>query len=137
MNIDNVFLYLIHNRRMIATFILVGAITFILNYFFVWLFYGVLVLDYKMAVTLAFVIAAATHFILNRRFTYQAHVISPMIHHAWKYGVMLIINYVINLSVSVITVEVCGLNPYFGVLFAAIIMLCSGFLLMRYFVFFS
>jgi putative flippase GtrA len=126
--------YLIANRNLIVRFGLVGFATFILNYFFVWLFYGVFALDYRVAVTIAYIITIAVHFTLNRTFTYNATE-SPIAHHASKYGVLLAINYVINLSVSIITVEVCGLSLYFAVIFATVIIMCSSFFLMKYFVF--
>lgn len=126
--------YFIQNRNLITKFGLVGIIGFILNYFFVWLFYGVFVLDYRIAVTLAYIVTAIIHFMLNRTFTYRANGAS-MVHHAWKYVVMLAINYMISLFTSIITVEICGLSPYFGIVFATAIMMCSNFFFMKYFVF--
>jgi putative flippase GtrA len=113
----------------------VGIITFGLNYFFIWLFYGLLVLDYRVAVSIAFVVTVAAHFILSRIFVYK-NTESPIAHHVWRYGIMLAINYTINLLASIITVEMFGLSPYFAVVFATAITACSSFFLMRYFVFF-
>ena len=48
---------------------------------------------------------------------------------------MLTINYFITLSVSIGTVELCGLSPYYGVVFATGVTVFSSFLLMKYFVF--
>jgi putative flippase GtrA len=126
--------YLVRNRNLIARFGLVGISTFFLNYCCVWLFYGLIALDYRFAVTLAYIITVVAHFLLNRMFTYnkgESHIIG----HIGRYGVMLAINYAITISVSIATVEVCGLSPYIGVIFATGATACSSFFLMKDFVF--
>ena len=127
--------YAIKNRDLIVRFGLVGITTFIINYFFVWLFYGVLVLDYRIAISIAFIITVIIHFVLNRTFTYKATTNSLITHHIWKYGIMLTINYTTNLLIAIIAVGMCGLTPYFAVIFATIIIASSNFFLMKYFVF--
>lgn len=126
--------YLVKNHKLILRFGLVGIVTFMLSYFIAWLFYGVLALDYRLAVTVAFVITVIAHFILNRTFTYKTTG-SPVVHQAWKYGMMLAINYMINLFASIITVEEFGFSPYLGVIFATMITAGSSFFLMKHFVF--
>jgi putative flippase GtrA len=126
--------YLARNHKLILRFGLVGMITFMLSYFIVWLFYGVFALDYRFAITVAFIITVIAHFILNRTFTYKTSE-SPIVHQAWKYGVMLAVNYMINLFASIIAVEVFELSPYFGIVFATIITASSSFFLIKYFVF--
>lgn len=137
MILSKIISYIIKNRDLIVRFGLVGVITFGVNYFFVWLFYGVLTLDYRIAVSIAFVVTVIVHFILSRTVTYKANAVSQIVHHIWKYGVMLAINYMINLWVSIIVVEVCGLTTYLGVVFATAITMGSSFFLMKYFVFSS
>jgi len=125
---------LARNRNLIVRFGLVGIITFILNYFFVWLFYGVFILDYRVAVTLAYIVTVMTHFVLSRTFTYKINK-TPITHHLWRYGLMLTINYLLSISISIVTVVAFGLSPYFGVVFATIAIACLSFVLMKYFVF--
>lgn len=126
--------YLCQNRKLIARFGFVGIVTLIFNYSLVWFFYGVFKLDYRIAITMAFIIAVVVNFTLSRVFTYKATSASIM-HHIWKYVIVLIINYAINIFVSIIVVGIYGLSPYLAIILATIITTCSGFLLMKYFVF--
>jgi putative flippase GtrA/2-polyprenyl-3-methyl-5-hydroxy-6-metoxy-1,4-benzoquinol methylase len=122
------------NAYLILRFGSVGLFVFLINYFCVWLFYGVFTLDYRVAITIAFIIATIFHFILNRIFTYRAHG-ACIIKHLWKYGVMLAINYMIYFAVTVMTVKLFGLSPYLSIIFATGFAMISSFFLMKYFVF--
>ncbi len=126
--------YFYRQRGQIIRFGIVGVVTFILNYAMVWAFYGLLACNYRTAVTLAYIITVCTHFLLNRAFTYESTG-SAILSHMSKYGIMLGINYLITLSISVGTVELLGLTPYHGVVFATFATAFSSFLLMKYFVF--
>jgi putative flippase GtrA len=122
------------HRDQILRFGIVGVVTFILNYTLVWLFYGLFAMDYRVAVTFAYVITVVIHFILNRTFTYKKGE-SFIMGHLGKYGGMLAVNYFIMLSVSMSTVELCRLTPYHGIVFATCVTAFSSFFLMKYFVF--
>jgi putative flippase GtrA len=124
------------NQALIARFGLVGIITFALNYFLVWLFYGVAALDYRIAVSMAYVFSVVAHFLLNRTFTYKAQGLS-ILGHVSKYMGMLIFNYLLTMIVTMCTVELCGLVPYWGIVFATAANALSSFMLMRYFVFYN
>lgn len=126
--------YFSRHRGQIARFGLVGIITFILNYAMVWLFYGLIALNYRVAVSFAYIITVCAHFMLNRTFVYNKGG-STLFSHLGKYGGMLLINYLTTLAISMGTVEVCRLTPYYGVLFATGGTAFSSFLLMKYFVF--
>lgn len=136
MILSELYLYIIKHRIQITIFGLIGIATFVLNYSFVWLFYGFIALDYRLAVTLAYIITVIVHFTLNRIFTYKAEGY-PLMGQWVKYAMMLVINYLITLSVCIITVEIFKLNPYFGIIFAAGITMFSSFLFMKYFVFYT
>jgi len=127
-------LYLIKNRFQIFRFGIVGAITFILNFSLVWSLYGLLELNYPIAVTLAYIITVIAHFLLNRYFTYKADN-SSVIGHIGRYGVMLMVNYLVTVSISIVTVELFKLTPYHGVIFATGMTAFLSFLIMKYFVF--
>ncbi|NLW34464.1 MAG: GtrA family protein [Syntrophorhabdus aromaticivorans] len=126
--------YFSQNSTLIARFGLVGIITFALNYFLVWLFYGVAALDYRVAVSMAYVCAVVVHFLLNRAFTYRVHG-SSILGHISKYTGLLIFNYSLTIIVTVCTVELYGLAPYWGVAFATMVSAVSSFIAMKYFVF--
>ena len=126
--------YIKHHRWQLIRFCIVGLTTFILNFFFVWLFYGRAKLDYRVAVSCAYCITVVVHFMLNRLFTYRQKD-GAVFTETTKYLMMLFVNYFITLSVITVTVELLGLIPYYGVIFSAFSTGFSSFLLMKYFVF--
>jgi putative flippase GtrA len=128
--------YFSRDRALIARFGLVGIITLALNYFLVWFFYGAAALDYRIAVSIAYVLVVVVHFLLSRTFTYKAQG-SPVLGHAGRYLGMLISNYFLTLIITICTVELCGLTPYWGAVFAAIANAVSSFIVMKCFVFCS
>jgi len=71
---------------------------------------------------------------LNRTFTY-GHEGGSAIPNTAKYGIMLVVNYLITLSVTTVTFELLGLTPYYGIVFATFGTAFSSFLLMKHFVF--
>ena len=127
--------YGLQSRRQMGRFAVVGIVTFALNYSLVWLFYGRLAWHYGTAITLAYIVTVCAHFFLNRTFTYESAG-SAVLSHMGKYGVMLGINYLITLSITVVTVELIALTPYHGVVLATFATAFSSFLLMKHFVFF-
>jgi putative flippase GtrA len=130
----NIFAYIRNHKWQLIRFCIVGVATFALNLTLVWLFYGKAGLDYRIAVTCAYVVTVGAHFLLNRSFTYRQAdgAVGP---DAVKYGIMLIANYLITLGITTATVELLGLTPYFGIIFSIFVTAFSSFLLMKHFVF--
>jgi putative flippase GtrA len=126
--------YATTHRWQIMRFGLVGVTTFALNFFVVWLLFGKLELNYRMAVTCAYFLTVIVHFFLNRSFTYQKKNESVTPDTA-RYIVMLLINYLITLTVVSTTVDLIGLTPYYGIIFSVMFTAFSSFFLMKYFVF--
>jgi len=126
--------YISLHRWQLVRFGIVGVVTFALNFFLVWLLYGMAGLGYQLAVTCAYFITVVAHFWLNRSFTYAQEGGSAMPDTA-RYGIMLLINYLLTLSVVTVTVELFKLTPYSGIVFATLATAFSSFLLMKHFVF--
>ncbi len=126
--------YLMRHRWQLVRFVMVGSATFCLNFSLVWLFYGKVGLDYRIAVSCAYFITIIAHFLLNRSFTYSRRdgSVAP---DSLRYCTMLLANYAITLGVTTATVELLGLTPYYGVVFSACTTATSSFLLMKHFVF--
>lgn len=127
--------YIRFHRWQLFRFGIVGLATFVLNFFLVWLFYGKARLDYRIAVSCAYMITVVAHFFLNRSFTYGQEG-GSVVPDTAKYGIMLMANYLITLSVTTATVELFGLTPYYGIVFSTFATAFSSFLLMKHFVFF-
>lgn len=126
--------YIAAHRWQLFRFFVVGVATFALNFCLVWLFYGKAKLDYRIAVSCAYLVTVIVHFLLNRSFTYgqKGGSIAP---DTVKYGIMLIVNYMLTLSITSATVELAKLTPYYGIVFATGATAFSSFLLMKHFVF--
>lgn len=134
MLLSNISTYIIRNKTQIFRFTIVGIVTFIINYILVWIFFDLLIFNYRIAVTFGFVITVIIHFILNKTYTYKS-TDKIKIYHLGKYGLMLLINYGITITISIVTVELLGLSPYIGIIFATVVTAFSSFILMKYMVF--
>ncbi|MBI3774085.1 MAG: GtrA family protein [Gammaproteobacteria bacterium] len=128
--------YLSEHRIQLVKFISVGLVTFGINFSFFHLFYGLLHLDYKIAVSFAYLITVASHFLLHRVFTFEAAG-QHLGHNTGKYVVMLVLNYTITVMVAWFVVEVLRVSPYVGVIASTAATASTSFFLMKYFVFVS
>jgi putative flippase GtrA len=126
--------YLIAHRLQLVRFCFVGVVTFGINFSSFHLFYGVIALDYKAAVSLAYLITVVSHFTLHRVFTFGAGD-QALFHHTWKYLTMLVLNYMISLTAVWICVEVARISPYFGIVASTFGTACVSFFAMKHFVF--
>lgn len=126
--------YIVEHRRQLAKFVFVGLLTFGINFAMFHVFYGLAGLDYRISVSLAYVITVISHFLLHRFFTFEAAE-QHMAYNAGKYLAMLVLNYGITLSMAWFVVEILGLSPYFGVIGSTLATACTSFFVMKYFVF--
>jgi len=118
----------------IIRFILVGATTFFQNMALIWLFYENFGFDNRISVSGAYVITVATHFLLNRSFTYSRSAKTVGLDLV-KYSVMVFVNYLITLAISIVVVEFLGLSIYLGGMISIFFNGLSSFLIMNHFVF--
>jgi len=126
--------YLAAHRTQLAKFVVVGIVTFGINFLFFHLFYGLFHWDYRIAVSLAYVITVISHFLLHRIFTFSAAE-QQMVHNAGKYLLMVAVNYGITLTVVGLVVEVVGWSPYIGVIASTAATASTSFFVMKHFVF--
>jgi putative flippase GtrA len=126
--------YWLINFGELCRFGLVGIVTFGVNFLSFSVFFGLLRLDYRVAVSLAYVLTVCFHFLLNKTFTFGA-MEQKLRHNAPRYVLMLALNYVITIVASWLTVEVVGASPYLGVVASTAGTALSSFFVMKYFVF--
>jgi len=126
--------YINEHKIQLFKFVLVGITTSGVNLTNVYIFYGLLQWDYRLAITIAYIVAVLCHFLLHRVFTFRAGN-QQIINNAGKYSLMLLVNYGITLTAVLIAVEILGSSPYFGVIGAVGITAFTSFFLMKYFVF--
>ncbi len=126
--------YLIRHKWQLVRFVIVGIVTFAINLSMVWIFYGKAKLDYRIAVSIAYIITVVIHFFMNRSFTFRQES-DKAVFDVVKYSTLPILNYIITLIVNTFTVELLGLTPYFGIFFSTLFTAISSFILMKHFVF--
>jgi putative flippase GtrA len=126
--------YVKANGRSMLLFPIIGALTAVVYFSLFNLMWYLLNIDYRIAVSIAYVTAATFQFFANRNLTFRScghRVLFQMI----KYVVMVLINYVITMIVVHFVVEVLKLPPPVGVVAAIATTVVSGYLLSRYWVF--
>jgi putative flippase GtrA len=126
--------YILDHRWQLAKFIFVGVLTFGINFLMFHLFYGVAQLDYRISVSIAYMITVICHFSLHRFFTFNAGE-QTLAHNAGKYVAMLGLNYAITLSMAWFVVEALKVSPYWGVIASTLATAGTSFFVMKYFVF--
>ena len=124
------------NRYQIIKFIIIGIITFIINFLTFHYFYKRCSFNYKIATSFSFVITVISHFLLHRVFTFKVREEKQQLtHHLSKYILMLCLNYLITITVMWLTVEVVHGSAYLGIIASTLATASSSFLTMKYFVF--
>lgn len=131
--IDNFIRYIRKNFEFIYRFLIVGIVTFLINFILVYSFDQILKLDYKKSVSIAYVITLTCHFLLNRAFTFKVDYFD--FAHLLKYSILPITNYLITLSMAFVVVEIIRLPVYYSVFFSAIVTAFISYTLLKYFVF--
>lgn len=126
--------YLRAHRRQIARFALVGLSTFVLYIVLFRVLYGAMGFGYKIAISVAYFLTVCCHFILNRMFTFNVERRALGLH-VGRYGLMLLLNYLITLAVVWAVVELLGMSPYLGAIASTAVSAMSSFLAMKHFVF--
>jgi putative flippase GtrA len=122
------------NYKFIIKFIIVGVLTFTLNLIFLWFFYSYLKANYVVAISFAYVLTVAIHFVLNRNFTFQKKQSSIAVQ-GLRYAFLLGGNYLSTIAIGWLVVGLFQLTPYVSVLLSTAIISISNFLLMKNFVF--
>lgn len=127
--------YINTHRVQLTKFVVFGFLTFGINIFCFHLFYGsIFKLNYKVAVTIAYIVTVCSHFVLNRTFTYKA-VGQKITSHVWRYVIMLVSNYLLTLLVVWFVVNIVKSSPYLGLVASTGVGAMVSFFVMKYFVF--
>jgi len=120
--------------REFLTYLIVGGLTFLIYFGFIALTVEMLQLDYRVGVSIAYVIAVSFHFFANRMFTFRAGS-DQLIHQSVRYVGVLLVNYLITMVVVSFLVVRMGLSPYFGAAFAIVVTVGVGYFASKFWVF--
>ena len=117
--LSNVFNYISNNLNTIIKFGTMGILTTLVYLLFIYIFYDLLLLDYKVSISLAYIIGVIFQFISNQTFTFQVKKISFV--HVKKYSFLPVINYIHTLFTSLIIVGQLNYTPYISAILSTII----------------
>jgi putative flippase GtrA len=122
------------NSLTVGIFLLVGAVTATLYFALLAFLLEVVRTEYRVAVSVSYIIVNIFQFFSNRILTFKA-AREPKIDQMVRYLVALALNYLITLAVVTSGVEILRLTPYWSVLIALLITTPVGFILSRNWVF--
>jgi len=127
-------LFVFIDLRAALTFLTVGGISAAINFGSFAVLWNYFHINYKIAVSVAYVLAVIFHFTANRRYTFKSHGHS-LWKHLKKYLVMITINYLLTMLVVHIAVETLSLSPYLGLVMSIGVTVGVGYLLSKFWVF--
>ena len=113
---------------------LVGAATAAIYFLVLASLLELLKADYKLAVSIAYIVSVTFQFNANKYFTFKAER-KNVVHQLTKYLILLIINYLITMLVVRFVVEKLGLTAYHGVLASVPLIMVVGYLLSKHWIF--
>ena len=120
--------------RTFILFLMVGAFTATIYFCVLIVLLEFLLIDYRVAVSVAYVSAVTFHFISNRRVTFrsnEARVLPQII----RYLPMIVLNYVLTICVVTVSVETLGFSPYLGAALAIVVTTGVGFCMSKQWIF--
>lgn len=98
------------------------------------LFWKILALNYLLAITLTYALSATFQFFANRKVTFRSSS-GNLGYQLLKYGVVLIINYMVTVSAMYLTVSTLGFSPYIGMFSSTLCSAIVSFILFNFWVF--
>lgn len=126
--------YIVLHRTQLVVFIIIGFLTFGINFGSFHLFFGKFHLDYKLATSFAYVITLVSHFLLHRSFTFKASQ-QKIKNNIGKYFCMLFVNYMNALVTMWFLINILRESPYLGIVASTGTSAIISFFMMKYFVF--
>ncbi len=115
-------------------YVVVGGITAIIYVGIFSMLTTGLGLEYRLGISLAYVAAVLFHYHMNRIYTFKA-MSSSQIYQVSTYGLLLAVNYGINLLVAYLCITMAGMNPFFGAIIAMVSTVFTGYNVSKFIVF--
>ena len=120
--------------REFLTYLIVGGLTFLIYFGFIALTLEILHLDYRVGVSIAYLLAVIFHFIINRKFTFRAYG-DLLIPQFIRYAGVVLVNYLITMLVVSFCVVNLSIPPYLGAALALVLTVGVGYLSSKIWVF--
>ena len=121
-------------ERSLIFYAVVGFFNTLLYILMFQLLWKILYLNYRFAVTGAYLVSVIFHFSMNRIVTFQSGQ-GKLYHQIPKYIIMILINYLLTIGVVEVATVVMLLSPDVGVLLSVAVTVITGYLMLKYWVF--
>ena len=118
----------------ILRFLIIGYLTFVIYYSILWICFDYLTLPYPEAVAIAYSVGIIYHFLGNRKVTFNANK-SKLSIQIFRYILLALLNYVIQLCAIKLCYEIYKINFYISTFIGVILTMATGYILMNYWVF--
>ena len=129
----NIISYFRNNFTSITRFLSIGLLTFFINIIFLYTFYDLFKLDYKISISISYVIGMMMQFQLNKKYTFQVNQFK--FKYILKYLNLPIINYIQTILISLLIVGYFNYTPYFSVIVSTAVSALISYFYMKNFVF--
>jgi putative flippase GtrA len=91
--------------------------------------------DYRVAISIAYAFSVAVNFFANKLFTFQGEQLLAPVGQAFRYAVLVVLNYIITLGITALVVECLGFAAYIGVALSIPVTLVTGYLVSQFWIF--
>lgn len=115
-------------------FLLVGGVSALIQFIVLALCLEFLVLGYQLSAALAYVASVVFHFSANRYFTFQLKGV-PGIDEIRRYATIVVVNFMVTMGITTLTVEVIKLTPYIATVFSIAATVGIAFISSKYWIF--
>ena len=131
----NIIEALLENRRTFLVFAGVGAATAALYFSSLALQIEVLSIDYRVAVTISYLLGNVFQFSVNKLLTFKNKDLPGTLPQLFRYAAVAAFNYVLTMLIVLFVVEVLRQPPYLGVIFSIGVTMIAGYLLSKHWIF--
>lgn len=115
-------------------YLIFGFTTFVIYYSLTSLFYTIFQFPYQLSIALAYGTASVFHFAANKYFTFSASDY-PVKHNLFKYFILAIFNYLIQLIIVATLFRYLSLNFYFSIFAATVFITLFSYVVLDKWVF--
>lgn len=115
-------------------FCIIGVITGVIYFISIFLLYGTLNFDYRIAVSLSYALAVIVHFFANRHITFKNSG-DRIDHQIIKYAAMIGLNYLTTMAIVIASVGWLEFSVYASAVLAILMNLLTNYLMLKYWIF--
>lgn len=115
-------------------FLLVGGVSALVQFLVLALCLQLLDFGYLPSSAVAYVTSVAFHFLANRYFTFRLNG-TPSLTEVRRYVAIVVLNFIVTMTITTLTVEIFNLTPYIGTIFSIVATVGITFVSGKYWIF--